>query len=66
MGSGVESVGLLSEENEGELGLLELGLESGAVDLNGRRSGLLDDPLDDGVLGSSTSVLNLVSVPKKL
>lgn len=40
-------------------------LEVSALKLRGWWSGLLGNPLDDGILGSSTSILRLDTVPKR-
>lgn len=59
---GVEGVGEVTEVGEHELALGNLLLEGSAGDLGGRRTGLLENPRDNGVLGSATTVLSLLAV----
>ena len=60
----VESVILRTEVSKDEFGILSLGPESIAVNEGGWWSRLLLDPLDDGVLSSSTSVFLLLTRSK--
>jgi len=53
---------LSTEVSKDEFGILGLSLEGIAVNFGGWWSRLLGDPLDDGVLGSSTGVFLLFSV----
>ena len=48
-----------TEIAEGKLGLSGLRLHTGAVNLGRDRSGLLVDPLDDGILRAASSVVHL-------
>jgi hypothetical protein len=59
---GVKGVGDISEVSDDEFVLFNLGLEGITGYLSGRRTGLLHDPLDNGVLGTSTSVFLLLSI----
>ena len=52
----------LTEVAQGKLGLASFGLHIFARDLEGGWTGLLVDPLDDGVLGTSTSIFLLGSL----
>jgi len=63
----VKGVVLWTEVGNKELVVLivSLILEGIAVEQGGWRSRLLEDPLHDGVLGSSSSVLGLLSVPSR-
>jgi hypothetical protein len=54
-----------TEVAKSELGVSDAGLHGGAVDLNGRRASLLVHPFNDGVLGTATCVVSLLSLVKE-
>ena len=51
-----------TEVAKSELGVSDAGLHGGAVDLNGGRASLLVHPFNDGVLGTATCVVSLLSL----
>lgn len=53
----------LAKEGDCELGALDLGLKLTAGDLVCSGADLLEDPVDDLVLGSATVVLGLLTLP---
>jgi len=57
------SAGLVTEVGDCELSGIDLLLEGGAGHLGGGRAHLLEDPVDDIVLGSATVVLHLLTLP---
>lgn len=62
----VKALILASEVDDGVLLITNLALEMLAGSESGWRSRLLENPLNDGVLGSSSGVFHLVALPKRL
>ena len=60
---GVLAVGSLAEVGHGQLASLDLLLELGAGHLARGGTDLLQDPVDDVILGSAAGVLLLLSLP---
>jgi hypothetical protein len=66
VGSGEKSIRLFSEVGKDKLAVINLLLETGAVNGRAWRSALLEDPGHDSVLGSSTSVLGGLAILEEL
>ena len=58
----VKGLRLISEVGNGELRISNLSLEGRAVDASAGWSRLLDDPRNDGILGSSSGIFLFLSV----
>lgn len=64
--SGEEGIRLISEVGKNKLGVINLLLKTSAVDSGAWGSTLLENPGNDGILGSTTSVLSRFAILEEL